>query len=719
MNAPSEAPTIYYDADNDPDGPGGSTSDESKQAQLIDDGDNSTYKVTINSSSSKIKDGVEFRYLWDIDGNIVDNLGTMYRFQLDGQVSAPSGLVVDEVVGNQVTLTFDGIADDDFQQYEVLYSKQSPVTRDDSKQAFETQNPSDVTVTDLDDSTQYYFNIRAVDDVGNTSPLDTNEEVSATTNKGFKVTVDRAEDGVNTIKQFDGSQTMRDDDVTVYFNTDEDVGDREVSIYYDIDDTPDGKEGTNRGDRKRLASGSSTSFKAIIPSSDKEWEPGKSVEFVVQIADQTFKNGDSGPFAFQIGEGVSNEVEGFDVKDQTGKDVTLRWKSIPQDSDFETYRIYYSQDTPVTTKDQSWDKSDDFGMGAISTTQTTIDGLSPNTTYYFNILAVNEVGSEGPFTDRVSTTTSAKSAIVLSEVNFVSNNGADSFIELHALAGPIDIGGFTITDLDGSNPSFRNDTITLEAGDRALIHPHSGTTETDTTGDLNGNGLVDLFTLNLPDISEGNQNEIVLMDDQGDTLDALIYRRDSSQNEDGVVGDVSRLVPENWNGSNKRDFVITYAQSGRIFEDTPAIARKTGSFDQVLDSNSKSDWQTTTNPTPGGSNTFLQIESISIADSPSRQTHLRQEKLQILDGSKTLKPSDVREIKVVFNQKPVQHDRFRLAWDFDENPSLAGDSTSFSDETFNEETLTLTGNVNVTGDSHGFEERVMLLTNRFGGGTFS
>jgi len=83
---------------------------------------------------------------------------------------------------------------------------------------------------------------------------------------------------------------------------------------------------------------------------------------------------------------------GFGVSSKTASSVTLAWNE-PTDNGFDHYAIYY-KDVLASVESRISDSCTNAGLDAITTTSTTITGLSSNTTYYFKIWAVDQFGRE-------------------------------------------------------------------------------------------------------------------------------------------------------------------------------------------------------------------------------------------------------------------------------------------------------------------------------------
>lgn len=72
--------------------------------------------------------------------------------------------------------------------------------------------------------------------------------------------------------------------------------------------------------------------------------------------------------------------------------------------------------------------------------------------------------------------------------------GADEvWAELYCARGPVDLRRYSLSDLDGSDLQLAKDAATLQTGDFVVAHWSEGQSEVDALGDLNRNGVRDLY----------------------------------------------------------------------------------------------------------------------------------------------------------------------------------------------------------------------------------
>lgn len=160
----------------------------------------------------------------------------------------------------------------------------------------------------------------------------------------------------------------------------------------------------------------------------------------------------------------------------------------------------------------------------------------------------------------------------------------DDWIEIEALADG-DYAGVIITDLDDADREpLATSPVTLKAGDRFVVHFGDGVDETDEAGDVDGNGIRDLYTPG----RLGRTDQAVLVErgtGPGGPIEAVLDAvgwTDGVANEDEAK-DFPRLVRANeWTGDPVRS----------AFE--AGFVRRVTS-----DANAAADWAPSYRPTPG------------------------------------------------------------------------------------------------------------------------
>ncbi len=217
-----------------------------------------------------------------------------------------------------------------------------------------------------------------------------------------------------------------------------------------------------------------------------------------------------------------------------------------------------------------------------------------------------KVVGEFPYEVANSPVITVLDAIIL--INEVQMNGSTSgsgyyedhdWVELYIQdvgGAGIDISTFIITDVDGTDTAFALSPVTVHTGDYVLVHwIVGGTDETDAAGDLNGNGIVDLYV---------DDTNLTGTDDQAALVNGAVYYDSVCwMNNDGTwseAGDVQTLVtqgqwlikggtPTEWDGLNSK--VFSYSDS--------MVRLSTAS-----DNDNLYDWSRTTTQTPGAANVF-------------------------------------------------------------------------------------------------------------------
>jgi hypothetical protein len=191
--------------------------------------------------------------------------------------------------------------------------------------------------------------------------------------------------------------------------------------------------------------------------------------------------------------------------------------------------------------------------------------------------------------------------VMITEVAFKAN---PDWAEIYnAGAAGVDISGYMLTNLDGTDTVFASSTTTLAAGAYAVIHWYqTGTDETDTVGDANGNGYMDLY---VSDVNPTNtDDQLVLVDDTKAYVDAVIWSDNSGGGDVYEWDDFNTLAPDQWNYSDVTSWAEYDARSWTNSDDIgsgESLSRYRSSS-SYADSNKKDDWYEETSTTPGANN---------------------------------------------------------------------------------------------------------------------
>ncbi len=139
--------------------------------------------------------------------------------------------------------------------------------------------------------------------------------------------------------------------------------------------------------------------------------------------------------------------------------------------------------------------------------------------------------------------------IMINEVKFdgPGENWAEIYHLIFGPGVPINISDWYFGDLDGAPivPFVPGETISMDPGDLAVVHFSNGLNETDATGDINGNGYIDLYIGNIFTFEADDQ--LVLYNPSGGMYDAVSWADQDGLADDPVVGEVP------WLGSDVKD----------------------------------------------------------------------------------------------------------------------------------------------------------------------
>ncbi|MBI5555082.1 MAG: lamin tail domain-containing protein [Elusimicrobia bacterium] len=249
----------------------------------------------------------------------------------------------------------------------------------------------------------------------------------------------------------------------------------------------------------------------------------------------------------------------------------------------------------------------------------TISGLDAGATYYFAIKSQDEVSQVSPIdvqsaqSNQACARAQVKFTARITEVSFAS---AVDWVELYNYGDTaLDISHFMLTDLDGTtDTAFAELPVTLPPGKYAVVYwDEAGIDETNVAGDLNGNGVIDLY---VSDTSlSATDDQIVLMSaaSGGQFVDTICWANQSGGFSPGEENDLLLLSGQGmWKlggaGPSEADCVnskdITVDQS---------FGRLTAT---AVDNNDSSDWKLFKLPTPGKDNPELVPPKVTLLFDP-------------------------------------------------------------------------------------------------------
>lgn len=165
------------------------------------------------------------------------------------------------------------------------------------------------------------------------------------------------------------------------------------------------------GDVGTVNANSSTTDRTLVWDAKTQLGAGKDANFEIRIiatdTNHTTQKDSVVTTSFLIDTQKPTVLANLTVLGVGQDTVRLQWSSATE-AHFDHYEIWYGSDSSgVAQRNLSaseWDTSDSTNLGTITTTTTTISGLSVLTKYYFQIWAVDQAGNEMT-TSPVSTTT--------------------------------------------------------------------------------------------------------------------------------------------------------------------------------------------------------------------------------------------------------------------------------------------------------------------------
>ena len=270
---------------------------------------------------------------------------------------------------------------------------------------------------------------------------------------------------------------------------------------------------------------------------------------------------------------------------------------------------YYSMER-INPRNSGWLKTNWSNNNGVI-----INGLDANGGALFATpKAQNSVYYEGdPGDEQDPGNPAAEYKIKITEVAFASST---DWVELYNYgSSPVDIAGFMLTDLDGTDSRLADKTVTLAPGKYAVVYwDEAGVDETDEAGDLNNNGIIDLY---IPDTGlSSTTDQVVLMSANGggQFIDAVCWSDGAGEFASGEDKDVALLAAyDQWRISGS---TVTksdcWTDSSKILPEQ-SLGRLSATAD---DTNSKNDWFIFKGPSPGLMNPSLVPPVITLLFDP-------------------------------------------------------------------------------------------------------
>ncbi|MBI5574460.1 MAG: lamin tail domain-containing protein, partial [Elusimicrobia bacterium] len=266
---------------------------------------------------------------------------------------------------------------------------------------------------------------------------------------------------------------------------------------------------------------------------------------------------------------------------------TINIIGIATANNFKEYVLEYGKGSTPS----AWTTITTSTNPVISGTLGTLDTVGLKGTYTLRIKVKNLAEGEAVATVAVN----IKPQLIITELN--PQDAYHDWVEIYCTTGTIDISGYILSNLNtGTHSQLATSSITITQGEYAVIHWKAGTDETDSTGDINGNGYIDLYIPDTPLSSADDQ--LCLMKDNK-IVDAVIWTNNDGSMSSDEVDNANYLVSRNeWTG--------TFSQSDQssavvIGSEKQSIGR---SFSTAVDIDSKNDWSIIQTPNPGKNNSI-------------------------------------------------------------------------------------------------------------------
>lgn len=183
----------------------------------------------------------------------------------------------------------------------------------------------------------------------------------------------------------------------------------------------------------------------------------------------------------------------------------------------------------------------------------------------------------------------ASTSILINEIRAAGLKS--DFVELAILKDGLDLSDYTLGDLNGKPTAIASRSLKVGKGEYVLLRFTEGRTEYDDVGDVNGNGIREVYVPKR--FLSTTDDQLVLYRDKA-IVDAVAYSDGNNRLDKYEIADLRELTARGeWDTSG--EMVL-------LGQEDESIGRKT-----TVDTNKKSDWQLYRKPTPGRSNDVLGV----------------------------------------------------------------------------------------------------------------
>ncbi len=350
--------------------------------------------------------------------------------------TTPGPLTLNSKNSTTITLNFGAQSSDSrFREYKIFYSTSSPVTELDYEHSdpnlvyVDYNGATTTTITDLRPGTQYYINIWAYDDLGNKS---SSTQIAVATNYlPFNVSA-RGQYKSDETTVITNTSWVNESEVRLVASAQDGDTSELLTLYFEF--IENGNAFTTATSEPIGACTWGTAYDACV---SKIWfvassSPGNytvnsyiATTSITSIPDsasgykwQVLACDDDGDCAnswVQFGTTTPNiKVDTIpptspgplSESTKTSNTITLSFGATTTEANFSRYRIFYSTSSPVTENDNEHIDSNLNYIDYNGATITTVEGLYPETQYYFNIWAYDLAGNKASSTE-ISITTNA------------------------------------------------------------------------------------------------------------------------------------------------------------------------------------------------------------------------------------------------------------------------------------------------------------------------
>ena len=182
----------------------------------------------------------------------------------------------------------------------------------------------------------------------------------------------------------------------------------------------------------------------------------------------------------------------------------------------------------------------------------------------------------------------------------VNISGGKDWVEIYnASGGDINLDQWSVAAAKlsgGTNPCKTFPAVTVSSGAYIVLRFNDSSAD-ETAGDANGNGYLEFYTgVGITGLT-GTDNVVVLKDSLSDIKDAVAYCDNSGSWTAGLTLFLEAISASQWTGAGAEEDAATLGSSA-----SKSLARDDNSTDTDADGVAKTDWQVTSQMTPGFKN---------------------------------------------------------------------------------------------------------------------